>query len=134
MTEEEWHRFVWGRDPQIITIRELPHDLCKALGVASPLIRMEHFYALKSAQFHGLEARQFPMIEFAIDFGRCILDHKGGLTFFYFDEHVFGKWFHLTIDGSASGTEVWVSTFHITRHGEVKRLTKKGTVLRDEKW
>ena len=59
MTEEEWHRFVWGRDPQIVTIGELPPDLCKILGVASPLIRMEHFYALKSAQRHGLKFVSF---------------------------------------------------------------------------
>jgi hypothetical protein len=134
MTEEEWHRFVWGREPQIITIGELPQDLCRVMGTASPLIRMEHFYALKAAQKHGLEAREFPMLEIAIGFGRCLLDAKGGLTFLYFDEHVFGKWFHVTLDVNADRTELWVSTFHRSRPGEVRRITRKRTIIRPEKW
>ncbi len=133
MTEEEWHRFIWGRDPQIVTVCELNRDLCKALGAASPIVRMEHYYAMKAAHKHNLDTPHFPMIPLAIELGRCVLERPRCLTFFLFDEWIFGKWFHVSLETTREGEEVWVCTFHITRPGEVRRITRRGTLIRPEK-
>jgi hypothetical protein len=133
MTEEEWHRFVWGCDPQIATLGELPRDLCRVIGSASPIIRMHHFYALKSSQKHGLEMRHFPMLPITIEFGRCVLERPGRLSFFHFDDVVFGSWFHAVLKTNGVGTEIWVMTFHSSRPGEVGRISRKGTIIRPEK-
>ena len=134
MTEEEWHRFVWGCDPQIATVCELPRDLCRAIESSSPIVRMQHWYALKSAQKHGFDSYHFPMLPISIEFGRCILERPGRLSFFHFDGIVFGKWFHVVLKANSDRTEVWIATFHLSRPGEVARISKKGTIIRHEKW
>ena len=134
MTEEEWHRFVWGCDPQIVTVCEIPRDLCHAISSASPIVRMQHWYALKSAHKHGFDPYHFPMLPITIEFGRCVLERPRCLSFFYFDEVVFGKWFQVALKANGDGTEIWVSTFHRSRSGEVARITNKGTILRPDKW
>jgi hypothetical protein len=134
MTEEEWHRFLWGGDPQIVTVCELPNNLCRAIGAVSPIIRMHHAYALKACHKHGFDAYEFLSLPLTIDLGRCIRDREGHLTFFYFESVVFGRWFHASLKRNKDGTEIWVTTFHHSRHGEVARKCKKGKLIRPEKW
>ena len=134
MTEEEWHRFVWGCDPQIVTIGELPRDLWLAIGSSSPLIRMEHYYARKCAFKHNFDSYHFPMLSITIEIGRCVLERPGCLSFFCFDPVIFGKWFQVALKtDQRTKTEVWVTTFHISRPSEVARITRKGSTLRTEK-
>jgi hypothetical protein len=95
MTEEEWHRFVRGGDPQ--TICTLPNELCQHIGSESPIVRMHHAYALKSNQKHGFGPYEFMMLPITIELGRCICDRPGHLTFFYFDSVVFDRWFHVCV-------------------------------------
>ena len=97
MTEEEWHRFVWGCDPQIVTLGQLPRDLWRAIGASSPLIRMEHYYARKCAFKHGFNTYHFPMLPVTIAVGRCVLERPGCLSFFCFDPVIFGKWFQVAL-------------------------------------
>jgi hypothetical protein len=134
VTEEEWHRFLFACDPQIITVGELPHDLCKVIGAASPIIRMQHYYALKCQHKHGFGAYELMILPITIDLGRCICDRERSLTFFYFESVVFGQWFHTSIKANKLGTEIWVSTFHPSSHTEVARRCKKaGKIVRPEK-
>jgi len=134
MTEEEWHRFVWTCDPQIVTVGELPRDLWLAIGSSSPIIRMEHYYAMKAAHKHDFDSYHFPMLPITIDIGRCILERPGALSFFFFESVVFSKWFQVALKtDKRTRTELWVTTFHLSRPSEVRRITKKGTVLREEK-
>jgi hypothetical protein len=134
MTEEEWHLFLYSGSPIIATVGTLHSDLCREIGASSPIIRMHHAYALKCSQKHGIDPYQFPMLPITIEFGRCICDHPQHLTFFHFDEVVFGSWFHATLKTDKSGTEIWVNTFHQTRPREVERKCSKSPILRPEKW
>ncbi len=95
---------------------------------------MEHYYALKAAMKHGFDSHHFPMVPIAIEFGRCVLERPRCLSFFYFDEHVFDKWFHVALKANNAGTEIWLSSFHRTKPHEVGRITRKGTIIRPEKW
>lgn len=133
MTEEEWHRFVWGCDPQIATIGELPRDLCKAIGSGSPIIRMHHYYALKCAHKHGLDTGQMLMLPITLAMGRCIQDRPRNLTFFHFDPHIYGSWFHASLKTDKNGNEIWLMTFHESDNAEVKRKCKKAKLVRPEK-
>ena len=66
----------------------------------------------------------------AIDLGRAVLDSRGHLQFFYFEEVIFGKWFHVVVKPNVVCSGLWVSSFHITKPSEVARHTKSGKVLR----
>ena len=125
LTEEEWHRFLVSGDPQILAVCELPKDLCRTIGTSSPIVRMHHAYALKSCHKHGFDAYEFMSLPLTIDFGRCVCDREGYLTFFFFEQVVFGQWFHASLKRNKDGTEVWVTTFHHSRPGEVARRCKK---------
>ena len=66
----------------------------------------------------------------AIDLGRAVLDSRGHLQFFYFEEVIFGKWFHVVVKPNIACSGLWISSFHMTKPSEVARHTKSGKVLR----
>jgi hypothetical protein len=113
MTEEEWFTFVASGIPEIVSVARLPPDLCRKIGSHTSLIRMRHEYALRAAQKHRLRAAHFPMLPIVIDLGRVICDRPGHLTFYFYENVVFGGWLAATIKTIRTGTELWVATFHI---------------------
>ncbi|WP_298371157.1 hypothetical protein [uncultured Bradyrhizobium sp.] len=133
MTEEEWIDFLVYAMPQAVSITRIPADLSHALGCSTGLVQMHHSYAVKAHTKHGIDPYRLPMVGIAIDVGRAVLDRRGHLQFFHFDEVVFGKWFHVVVKPNAPLTELWISSIHITKPKEVARHTKAGRVLRPEK-
>jgi hypothetical protein len=97
------------------------------------LVQIHHAYAVKAHIKHGIDAYRLPMVGIAIDLGRAVLDSRGHFQFFYFEEVIFGKWFHVVVKPNIAGSELWVSSFHMTKPSEVARHTKSGKVLRDYK-
>jgi hypothetical protein len=133
MTESDWYNFVAGGTPDIVSVARLPPDLCKKIGSSTSLVRMQHYYALKSAQKHRLRAAHFPMLPIIIDLGRVISDRPQHLSFYFYEDVVFGGWLTATVKAAAMGTELWVATFHASNRKEAERMVKKYGVLRPEK-
>jgi len=133
MTEEEWFRFVAYGDPSHVSVGRLPETLCKRIGASTTLIRMRHDYALKSAQKHRLRAAHFPMLPIIIECGRVISDRERHLSFYWYENVVFGGWLAATIKCNEPGTELWVATFHVASAPEAKRMAKKHGIIREEK-
>ncbi len=133
MTEDEWVKFCVSGEPKLASVGRLDHDLCKRLRTSNDLVRMRHDYALKLMHKHKFSPDYFGMLEFTMLYGRVVSDRKWHLTFFHYDDIVFGSWLQLTIKSADSGNELWVSTFHRQSHTEVTRHCKKHTVLRQEK-
>jgi hypothetical protein len=73
------------------------------------------------------------MLAIVIDMGRVICDRPGNLTFYYYENVVFGGWMAATIKTDRTGTELWVSTFHVAKPAEAKRMAKKYGIIREEK-
>jgi hypothetical protein len=94
---------------------------------------MHHAYAVKAHVKHGIDPHHLPMVRLTIELGRAVLDRKGHIQFFYFEEVIFAKWFHVVVKPNVACSELWVSSAHITKPAEVARLTKAGRVLRPEK-
>jgi hypothetical protein len=133
MTEEEWFNFVASGEPEVVSVARLPPDLCRAIGSYTSLIRMRHDYALKAAQKHRLRAAHFPMLPIIIDLGRVICDRQSHLSFYFYENVVFGGWLAATIKASRQGTELWVATFHVASPAEAKRMVKKYGTIREQK-
>jgi hypothetical protein len=94
---------------------------------------MRHDYALKCAQGHRLRAAYFPMLPIVIDVGRVISDRPSHLSFYFYEDVIFGGWMAATVKATQSGHELWVATFHIASAKEAKRMAKKYRVIRAEK-
>jgi len=94
---------------------------------------MRHDYALKSAIKHRLRAAHFPMLPVIIECGRVICDKAGHLSFFLYENVVFGGWLQATVKADNTGTELWVATFHVASANETKRMSKKYGIFRPEK-
>jgi hypothetical protein len=94
---------------------------------------MQHAYAHKSANKHRMRAAHFPLLPIAISCGRVINDKPGRLSFFFYENVVFGGWMQATIKIDKSGTELWVTTFHVASAVEAKRMAKKYGIIRPEK-
>jgi hypothetical protein len=73
------------------------------------------------------------MIEQALTFGRVISDRRWHLTFFHYDELVFGGWNQLTIKSASGGSEIWVATFHPISSVEVARECRRHPIIRPDK-
>lgn len=133
MTEEEWFRFVALGEPDTISVTRLPDDLCRRIGASTSLVRMRHDYALKCAQKHRLRAAHFPMLPVILEVGRVISDRPRHLSFYFYENVVFGGWMAATLKATDSGQEIWVATFHVASAAEAKRMAKKYGIIRPEK-
>jgi hypothetical protein len=133
MTDEDWFNFVAGGSPHVISVTRLPDELCRMIGCSNTLVRMEHSYALKCTHKHRLRPAYFPMLPIVIDLGFVISDRPGNLTFYFYEDVIFGGSLAATIKANRSGTELWVSTFHVASPKEAKRMSKKYRVIRPEK-
>jgi hypothetical protein len=133
VTEQEWVEFLATGVPQSVSVTRIPADLSRAVGCSSQLVQMHHAYAVKAHIKHGIDAYRLPMVSITINLGRAVLDSRGHLQFFYFEEIVFGKWFHVVVKPNVACSELWVSSFHMTKPNEVARHTKSGKVLRPYK-
>jgi hypothetical protein len=80
-----------------------------------------------------MRAAHFPLLPIAISCGRVISDKPGRLSFFFYENVVFGGWMQATIKTDKSGTELWVTTFHVASAAEAKRMAKKYGIIRPEK-
>src|SRR6185437_394728 len=97
MTDEDWVRFLHFGEPQIVSVARLSHDLCRRIDSSSTLVRMRHDYALKAAHKHRLRAIHFPMLPIVINMGRVICDKPRHLTFYMYENVIFGGWLAATI-------------------------------------
>lgn len=131
MKDVDWFRFVAGDGPDVISVTRLPNDLCRHIGCSSSLVRMRHDYALKCAHKHKLRAAHFPMLPIVIEHGFVISDKPRHLTFYLFENVVFGGWLVATIKATEANTELWVATYHVAKPAEAKRMRKKYRVIRE---
>lgn len=131
MTEDEWWHFVASGAPPIVTVTQLPGLLCSAMRAHTSVVKIRHEYTLKILHKHGIQPDKLSMMTLTIEIGRAVLEPRGQcMSFFLFDDVVYGGWFHATIKATQLGDELWVSTFHPTRFEEVARITKRGRLLR----
>jgi hypothetical protein len=133
VTEQEWIEFLITGMPQAVSITRIPATLSHALACSTQLVQMHHAYAVKAHAKHGIDPHRLPMVGITIDLGRAILDTRGHIQFFHFDEIVFGKWFQVVVKPNVACNELWVSSAHISKPTEVARRTNAGRVLRLEK-
>jgi hypothetical protein len=73
------------------------------------------------------------MLPIVIDLGFVISDRPRHLTFYFYENVVFGGWLAATVKATESGHEIWLASFHIASAAEAKRMRKKYRVLREEK-
>ena len=73
------------------------------------------------------------MLPVVIDCGFAVSDRAQHLTFYFYENVVFGGWMAATVKATNSGHELWVSTFHVASDKKAKRMRKKFAVLRPEK-
>jgi hypothetical protein len=132
VTEDDWVKFVVMGTPKVVPVRAIQDDLCRALKCDSPMVRFHHNYAVKSQYKHNVPPPRFIMLPDTLTFGRAVLDKHGHISFFYHDHIVYGGWFHASVKGISSRTELWLRTFHPIGADEVHRKTRRGTVLRYE--
>lgn len=133
MTEEDWLKFIGSGEPEVISVTRLPAELCNTIGCSSSLVRMTHDYALKCAYKHKLKSYHFPMLPILIECGRVISDRPKHLSFYFYENVVFGSWFTATVKANQGGNELWVATFHFASAAEAKRMAKKYGVIREQK-
>lgn len=134
MTEDEWVEFVITGRQVVASVGRLEPGLCSRLGASTNLVRLRHDYARKMVDKHQYEPHRLPMMEQALQFGRVISDRRWHLSFFHYDEIVFGGWNQLTIKSAERGSELWVATFHPISVDEVRRLCKRFPIIRPEQY
>lgn len=90
-------------------------------------------YAPKLRFKHRLDHRHLGMIPFCLEFGTAIQDRLETLSFFYDDQSVFGRIFHLVVKTTGRRHELWVTTFFPVSNGEFNRRCRRGYILRHQK-
>lgn len=74
------------------------------------------------------------MLPISIDMGRVVQQRDNHLSFFFYENVVFGGWVHSVVKTANHGNELWVATFHVSSAADAKRFAKKHGVIRPEKW
>ena len=98
--------------------------LGRHIGAHTTELRIEHQYAKKLIQKHGLNYEHFTMVQTTIDQGWCGPD-RGDLLFVYADYDHFHTHFKLAIKEAQNGDELWLLTFHPVTMKKVKYEMKK---------
>jgi hypothetical protein len=133
MNVRDWTSYLEKGPRRILRLAQLSADLTQAVGAASDIVHLDHLYARKFMLEHQLLPQHFPMLDTTIDRGMVLRDGDQHLVFFYFDAHVFNRWFRVTVKRCKAERRLWLSTFHKTTWGQVKGKRKRLEMLRDLK-
>ncbi|MER9361678.1 hypothetical protein [Mesorhizobium sp. M0500] len=87
-------------------------------------------YAPKLVFKHGMLPMHLPLLPLCVELGTVLCTKDGALSFFYDEQVVFGKLFHLAIKTTGERHELWVMTFHKIDNSDYKRRLKRGELLR----
>lgn len=130
MHVRDWERFYRVGHGSAITIAQLSQEMADHLGASSRAVTVHHDVLRKAVEKHSLTPAHFPMIFETVDLGRALADRDKHVTFFYFEEYVFGRWFQVTVKCGGEARRLFVATFHKQKAEEVARKTRKFVVLR----
>lgn len=128
----DWHRFANGDFVVPVRVCRLSVPLVKCLGASDDRVLLHPQYAPKFVEKHHITPRQMLMMPLAVEFGTVLQDRDKTLSFFYEDDIVFGKIFHLAVKTTGHQHEIWVRTFHKVTVGDMNRRLRRGQVLRQQ--
>lgn len=110
-------------------IGNVPLHLGGHIGAHTIELKIEHQYAKKLIEKHGLKYEHFSMVQTTIDRGWCG-PHNGDLLFVYADDDHFHTHFKLAIKEANNGKELWLLTFHPVSTEKVKyEMRKYGPII-----
>lgn len=132
MHVRDWELFLRQGDAEI-GIAQLSQQMTDHLEAASRTVFLAREYAQKAVIDHQLLPDHFPMIFETVDYGAAVADRDRHITFLYFDETVWNRWFQVSIKRSGETRRIYVVTFHKTEWPKVKSKLRRFEVLRSAK-
>jgi len=130
MNVKDWSAFIRKGKGRTIRLAQLAADLTSHLDAVSNVVHIEHSYAVKCVEEHGMLPEHFPMLDETIDHGAVVRDGDQYLVFLYFDQYVFNRWFRVSVKRCNERRKLYVATFHKTRWEQVKGKMRRLPVLR----
>jgi hypothetical protein len=132
MNVRDWTMYLAQGGPDLV-IAQLSREMTDHLGAVSDKVHLGHACAVKSVEKHRLLPAHFPQIFETVDFGRAIADRDRHITFLHFDDHVWKRWFQVTVKRCEERRLIFVSTFHKQTAEGVASKSRRFPVLRREK-
>lgn len=130
MNVRDWDNFLRKGRGRTLRLAQLSADLTAHLNAASNVVHIEHSYAQKCVEQHQMLPQHFPMLDETIDRGAVVRDGDQYLVFLYFDEHVFGRWFRVSVKRCNERRKLFVATFHKSTWEQVRSKMRRLPVLR----
>lgn len=130
MNVRDWKSFIRDGTGTTLRLAQVSDEMAAAVGASDNIVRMEHSYAVKCAEKHGMLPEHFPALDDTIDRGAVLLDGTRHLVFFWFDDFVWKRWFRVTVKRCDAERRLWFSTFHKTEFEQVRGKMRRLAVLR----
>ena len=112
------------------TVAFVPGEFTARINGRTSDLKIRRRYALKLLHKPRLRYEHWSLIQIAIDYGYVLLE-RGDLVFAYIDESVFFDTFVLVVRRDPISGDVLISSLHRCEPAKLKKLLRKGELLRE---
>ena len=105
-------------------------QLVQILGAIDDRLLIHPSYAPKLVFKHGMRPEHLALLSLTAELGTVLSAKAGALSFFYDEQVIFGKLFHMAVKTTGERHELWITTFHKVDNPDYKRRLRKGRLLR----
>ena len=128
----DWHRWLNGDCPEVVTVALLMPDVMSIIGAKSPNVLAARRCLQKIRHKHGIGAGEAMSIMDAVAMGSIIWFNSQPTSFqFHYKKLETGRRYKLILKVVPFRPEVWLSTFFPSDENTFKSARRKGKLLKE---
>lgn len=125
-----FERFIRGEAVGIAPVGHIDGTLAAAIGSRAREVRLSSDTMGKQRVNHSeLTVEEYRLLPDIMKRGLVIKENKNNVLMFFFHS---GQWYRATVKRTADGEELFLVSFHRAKAKDLRRLRRRGTVIREE--
>lgn len=131
MDDFECFQLLNGLRKGVIHVTRIDHYLAQTVAALTTAVWLSDASCSKQRQRHGeLTFNEYGFIPIVIRYGMAIQDRDGSLNFLYEDTEIFGETYQAHVKITGYKHELYLDSFHRIGRRDIRRLQRRGILLR----